>query len=92
MREYLILMSDDLSPAISAILDLVSGYMRRVAKYKHALLLIDWGAFCLFDDEWKSKYLASLQIIGNNVQTIITTPHSFDNIIVGGWNIIKLVD
>lgn len=72
------------------LLDLVSGYMRRVAKYKHALLLIDWGAFCSFDDNWKSKYLASLQKTGNNIQTIITTPHSFNNIIVGGWNIIKM--
>lgn len=72
------------------LLDLVSGYMRRVSKYKHALLLIDWGAFCSFDDLWKNKYLSSLQKTGNNVQTVITTPHSFDNIVVGGWNIIKM--
>lgn len=72
------------------LLDLVSGYMRRVAKYKHALLLIDWGAFCSFDDEWKSKYLASLQKTGNNVQTIITTPQPFKNIAIGGWSFVHL--
>lgn len=74
------------------LLDLVSGYMRRVAKYKHALLLIDWDSFCTFDEHWKSQYFAALQKTGNNVQTIITTPHPLDNINVGGWNIIKMGD
>lgn len=72
------------------LLDLVSGYMRRVAKYKHALLLIDWDSFCTFDDHWKNQYFAALQKTGNNVQTIITTPHPLDNINVGGWNIISM--
>lgn len=72
------------------LLDLVSGYMRRVAKYKHALLLIDWDSFCTFDDHWENQYFAALQKTGNNVQTIITTPHALDNINVGGWNIIKM--
>lgn len=74
------------------LLDLVSGYMRRVAKYKHALLLIDWSLFFIFDDQWKIQYFAALQKTGNNVQTIITTPNPLDKINVGGWNIIKMGD
>lgn len=72
------------------LLDLVSGYMKSIAKYKNAILLIDWGEFESFDDKWKNDYLRSLQKTGNKVQVIITARRPLNEIKVGGWNIIKL--
>lgn len=71
------------------ILDLICGYMKRVARFKHAILLID-DVLNNFDKKWKSFFLASLQKIGNYVQTIITTGSSVEDIALVGWNYMRL--
>lgn len=74
----------------SVVFDLVVGYLRQVARYRNALLLMDWTYVHTFCGDLMNYYFKLFHKSSNYFQTIAAMHTLWKDVDWAGWNLIKM--